>query len=68
MTLGSGKAVLDRKNFVSCLRDQTASTRNFFNTIAQKFGWAASTAIYIPLTSMVAGLIFLINKKVKIKK
>lgn len=39
-----------------------------FNQVAKKFGWAASTAIYIPLTSMVAGLIFRINQKVKIKK
>ena len=34
-----------------------------FNTIAQKFGWAASTVIYIPITSLAAGAVFLINAK-----
>lgn len=29
-----------------------------FNSIAQKFGWAASTVIYIPVTSIAAGIIF----------
>ncbi len=29
-----------------------------FNTIAEKFGWAASTVIYIPVTSIAAGVIF----------
>ena len=29
-----------------------------FSTIAEKFGWAASTVIYIPLTSIAAGVIF----------
>ena len=39
-----------------------------FNTISEKFGWAASTIIYVPLTSTVASLVFWINSKVKIKK
>ena len=39
-----------------------------FNTISKKYGWAASTLIYVPLVSAVASLIFLINSKVKIKK
>jgi uncharacterized membrane protein YwaF len=39
-----------------------------FDKVAKKFGWAASTAIYIPLTSAVASLIYWINSKVKIKK
>ena len=29
-----------------------------FNNIAAKFGWAASTVIYIPVTSIAAGVIF----------
>ena len=29
-----------------------------FNTIAEKFGWAASTVIYIPIASIAAGVIF----------
>ena len=39
-----------------------------FNTISKKFGWAASTLIYVPLVSAVASLIYWINSKVKIKK
>ncbi|MBE6595128.1 MAG: hypothetical protein E7644_04955 [Ruminococcaceae bacterium] len=29
-----------------------------FNAIARKYGWAASTLIYLPVTSLAAGLIF----------
>lgn len=29
-----------------------------FNTIALKYGWAASTVIYIPITSLAAGAVF----------
>lgn len=29
-----------------------------FNAISEKFGWAASTVIYIPVTSLAAGVIF----------
>ncbi len=40
-----------------------------FNTIAQKFGWAASTAIYIPIVSFAAGIMFKLaqigRKKIK---
>ncbi len=31
-----------------------------FSTIAQKFGWAASTVIYIPLLSLAAGIMFML--------
>ena len=34
-----------------------------FNSIALKYGWAASTVIYIPLTSIAAGAIFALNAK-----
>ena len=34
-----------------------------FNSIALKYGWAASTLIYIPITSLAAGAVFLINAK-----
>ncbi len=40
-----------------------------FSTIAQKFGWAASTVIYIPLLSLAAGIMFALaqigRKKIK---
>ena len=35
-----------------------------FNTIAKKFGWVASTVIYIPVTCIAAALIFWVNGKV----
>ncbi len=34
-----------------------------FSNIAQKYGWAASTLIYIPVTSLAAGAIFWISAK-----
>lgn len=34
------------------------TTTIVFNSIAAKFGWAASTVIYIPVTSLAAGVIF----------
>lgn len=34
-----------------------------FNDIALKYGWAASTVIYIPITSLAAGIVFWINAK-----
>ena len=34
------------------------STIIVFDTISRKYGWSASTAIYIPLTAMAAGVIF----------
>lgn len=34
-----------------------------FNNIALKYGWAASTVIYIPITSLAAGIVFWINAK-----
>ena len=33
-----------------------------FSDIAKKFGWAASTVIYIPITSLAAALIFWFNR------
>lgn len=36
----------------------TNTTIIVFSTIAEKFGWAASTVIYIPVTSLAAGVIF----------
>lgn len=36
----------------------SASPIIVFNAIAAKFGWAASSAIYIPLTAIAAGVIF----------
>lgn len=33
-----------------------------FNTISAKYGWAASTAIYIPICCIAAGLIFSLGK------
>ena len=38
-----------------------------FKQIAEKYGWVASTLIYIPVTSLAAGLIFLLNKAIKKK-
>lgn len=35
-----------------------------FNTIAKKFGWVASTVIYIPVTCIAAGAVFWVNGKV----
>ena len=39
-----------------------------FNSIALKFGWAASTLIYIPITSLAAGAVFLINAKCRMQR
>ncbi len=39
-----------------------------FKTIAEKFGWVASTVIYIPVCALGAGLICLINGKVVAKR
>ena len=41
-----------------------------FNTIAAKYGWAASTVIYIPITSIAAGVIFRLSNfgRRKVKK
>ncbi len=39
-----------------------------FDTIAKKYGWAASTVIYIPVASLAAGAIFWLNRLGKEKK
>ena len=36
-----------------------------FNTISKKFGWVASTVIYIPVTTLAAGAVYWLSLKVR---